>query len=1251
VTPALEPEDGETPQRLLARVAGCGAPFLIGVRHHSPACAAALPALLDAFAPERVLLELPADLQPWIEWLGHPELEAPVALASVDGSGVGLSFYPFADFSPELAALRWASAKGVPVEAFDEPIAARRTHGPRREDDSGPDSPRLLDAFCRAGEASDVEAAWDRLVEARAPGATAEEVRRAALLFGLALRLDSARGPGVDPVDLGREAHMRARVAFHGGGRVAAVVGAFHTPALLPEPLLWAPPTEDLVEQQRPARRERKEAGVVSSLVPYSFDLLDSRSGYPAGIRDPVWQQRVLEALRAGDSTAGLVKEVAVEICRELRKQGHVAGVPDANELVRLALDLARLRALPGPGRRELLEAMTSALGQGELMGRGRALARALEHVLVGTRRGRLPASAPRSGLGPHVSELMAALRLPDLSTPTREPQDLRLDPLRSDLDRRRHVALERLCACGIPYGTREAVAGIGDTEAVGVAWRLRVTASTEAMVEMAAIFGVTLAQAAEGSWRRARARLEADERLTARTSLELLERAAECGLPAVVRAGLLELTGPLLRQAGLSDLVAGAALIERIARGHVPGLPREKPERDGPGQVEAFEIPAGVDGAALIAAAVRTLEGLAGSELLEDVKGVLELVRWFERQPEGAFVLGGGQLGTAIDRLAREGSPLMQGAATAAKVLLGRQMSEAAGEAMGSWVDAAAELEGRRALAGRLKGMLVVAGPRLEVDAGLLEGLVARVEALSEVGFLERVAALRDGFEVLSPAARQRLLDALAERHGLDRASQRTFDAPLERSPQELARMASADQRARAWLDRLGLGPRTRGPLEERPSADRFGSSPRTRGPLEERPSADRFGSSPRTRGPLEERPSADRFGSSELLKNAGDGEGGVCVQGPSQPRRLAALDRWRLILGREREKLPVALRSAARALDELYGAGHGEGSRVNLSGGGGTEEPFPSVREWASELEALFGGRVREEVLGRAASRGRAAAVTALDPDAVVPSVELLEEVLSLKGALPESQLGTLRRLVARIVSDLIRELAVRLEPALAGLSVPRPTRRRGGPLDLRRTIARNLRTARRDTQGRLTIVPELPLFRSRSRRSLDWRVILVVDVSGSMEASVIYSAMMAAILSGLPAVSVDFLAFSTEVIDLSHRVDDPLGLLLEVAVGGGTHIAKALRAARQKVRVPARTLLVTVSDFEEGFSVDALVAEVRALCESGVKALGLAALDDGGKPRYDVAIAEQLAGAGMPIAALTPLELARWIGEQIR
>jgi hypothetical protein len=29
----------------------------------------------------------------------------------------------------------------------------------------------------------------------------------------------------------------------------------------------------------------------------------------------------------------------------------------------------------------------------------------------------------------------------------------------------------------------------------------------------------------------------------------------------------------------------------------------------------------------------------------------------------------------------------------------------------------------------------------------------------------------------------------------------------------------------------------------------------------------------------------------------------------------------------------------------------------------------------------------------------------------------------------------------------------------------------------------------------------------------------------------------------------------------------------------------------------------------------------------------------------------VAEEVVAAGMPVAALTPLELARWIGEQIR
>ena len=121
--------------------------------------------------------------------------------------------------------------------------------------------------------------------------------------------------------------------------------------------------------------------------------------------------------------------------------------------------------------------------------------------------------------------------------------------------------------------------------------------------------------------------------------------------------------------------------------------------------------------------------------------------------------------------------------------------------------------------------------------------------------------------------------------------------------------------------------------------------------------------------------------------------------------------------------------------------------------------------------------------------------------------------------------------------------------------------------------------------------------------------------------------------------------------DVIDLSDQAHDPLSLLLEVRVGGGTHIAKALRHARTLVTVPRRTMVVVVSDFEEGHPLAELLDEVRVLAESGCRLLGCASLDDRARPRYAVGIAQQLVAAGMPVAALSPVELARWVADQVR
>ncbi|MFD4024538.1 DUF5682 family protein [Streptomyces sp. NPDC058576] len=1288
--PAGGPATSEAATAALA-AAGPGSPFLIGVRHHAPSLAAALPALLDAAAPDVLLVELPAEFQPWLGWLAHEETEAPVALAAVpaDGPGAGPAgergpaFYPFADFSPELVALRWAARNGVPAVACDLPLADRAWA------EGGDGAPAPVPGAASApvpGEGHGLSAAlrsrltgrdgddlWDRLVEAQAPGSTPEALRRAALLTGWALRYEAEARGGVHGMDLVREACMRGHVAeaLAGGRRPAVVVGAFHTTALLPsaagatvaagepgapDPAATPNPAgpdavaaaEEAVpgpaaipEEAAPGPVAAREpsaaghadgaagaAGCTVSLIPYTYPLLDSRSGYPAGIRDPEWQHTVLEA--AGDPAAvheALIR-TAVRLCAALREQGHPYGPADGREVVRVAGDLARLRDLPAPGRGELLEAVQTVLGRGETYGTGRAVAQALERVLVGSRTGRPAPAAPRSGLSPAVEAETAALALPGpQDAHERTPRDLRLDPARSTLDRRRELLLRRLTVCGIPYAQEQEVTGAAGGEGLTTRWQVRWTPATAAMLTAAGARGVTPAQAAEGVLRQRHAAERAAGGPTAAQVVRGLAEAAACGLTALADERLTELAAVLPASGTFPELLAGLDLLDRVDAGHLPGLAApDGPADPSHGAEDSSHRPAADPDATaaaraartahtaelLTAAAVRQVDGLTGSEKPEDARALLELAQRADR-------LGGIRLTDALARLAADGTPLIAAAAGAVRVLTGHEEPEAFGERVASWVDGAGDSSSRATLTARLTGVLTVAGPLLTVGAGALDPLLDRVVELDDSAFLARLPALRGGFDTLSPAARDRLLGTVEERLG-ERVDSLDADDPAE-----LARRTAADLAARELLTGLGL------PVPA-PAHDDSEEAPATSPPAE---------AAPTTECPPEETPAT--ASSTEA------------TPAPAPARTLAPADRWRLVLGRSADRLPSGAARLATALDELYGAGHGEGSRGGLpapggSGAGGGREPsFPGVREWSGELAALFGPGVREEVLAAAAVTGRQDVLAELDPAAATPSVELLRTILQYAGGLPEARLAALRPLVRHLVDELTRQLATRLRPALTGTTTARPTRRPGGRLDLARTLHANLVTARRTADGTIQVIPEKPVFRSRARRSADWRLILVTDVSGSMEASTIWSALTASVLAGVPTLSTHFLAFSTEVVDLTGHVRDPLSLLLEVSVGGGTHIAAGLRHARGLIEVPSRTLVVVISDFEEGAPLAGLLAEVRALVNTGCHVLGCASLDDAGRPRYSTGVAGQLVAAGMPVAALSPLELARWIGEK--
>ncbi|MEU9876052.1 vWA domain-containing protein [Streptomyces phaeochromogenes] len=1258
-----------SPDEAVAALTDPAAPYLIGVRHHAPSLAAAVPALLDAAKPDVLLVELPDEMQEWLPWLGHEETRAPVALAAAPrdgGGGRGPAFYPFADFSPELAAVRWAARHDVPVVACDLPLADRawsterhasacpddgtdqgsapepadpatdpasalpssgpaipsaRTPGSDRvttvETPSAPDAVGVDESSGRAGLATALRARltgrtgddlWDRLVEATAPGSPPEALRRAALLTGWALREDAAASGGVPELDLRREEWMRARLAAAtaNGERAAVLVGAFHAPALM------SPGTPADPRSTAPFGTEAEAPAWTTSLIPYTYALLDERSGYPAGIRDPEWQHLVLGA--AGDPAAleDALTRAAVQICAQLRTLGHPSGPADAREICRLAGDLARLRGLPAAGRGELVEAVQTVLTQGEPYGRGRAVAQAMERVLVGTRGGRPAPGAPRSGLAPAVEAELTALGLPGPDSRGADTtRDLRLDPLRSDLDSRRELLLQRLTVCGVPYGDQKEVVGAGGSEALTSRWEVRWTPATAAMLTAAGIRGVTPAQAAEGMLRKRR-RAERDEGgPTAAQTLHGLRQAAECGLPALTDERLADVRDVLPQSATLPELLAGLALLDRLRAGHVAGLGADEERTDTVATVAEL----------LTAAAVRQVDGLTGSEDRADAHALLELAH-------RADLLGGIRLADALARLAADGSPLMRGAAGAVRVLLGHEDPHVLGDRIASWVDSANTPEARIALTDRLIGVLTAAGPLLEAAAPALEPLLNRIVEMPDRQFLDRLPALRGGFDTLSPAARDRLLDTVEERLA---TTHLTDTGGVD--PAALATWTRADLAARAALRTLGLLPQPKGddrvPAPENPEASEAAIALGTPGVLGAEPT-----------GPAE-------AGPAEATER-------VAEHSP-EDHVLASTDRWRLVLGRRTDQLPGPAAAFATALDELYGSGRGEGSRGDLTGprrrdGGGREASYPGVREWSEELTALFGPGIREEVLAAAAASGRKDVIAELNPDLVRPSVDLLRTVLQHAGGLPEAQLAALRPLVRRLVEALTRELATQLRPALHGAVLPRPSRRPGGGLDLPRTLRANLATARRGPDGTVQVIPEHPVFRSRAKRAADWRLILVTDVSGSMEASTVWAALTASVLAGVPTLSTHFLAFSTEVIDLTGHVDDPLSLLLEVSVGGGTHIAAGLRHARELVTVPSRTLVVVISDFEEGYPLGGLLAEVRSLVGAGCHVLGCASLDDSGRPRYSTGVAGQLVAAGMPVAALSPLELARWVGEKV-
>ena len=513
---------------------------LLGIRHHGPGSARSVLAALDAAAPAIVLIEGPPDADLMIPFAASDAMVPPVALlVHAQDDPANSSFFPFAEFSPEWQALRWALARARPVRFIDLPMSIRlaeraaarpQTAEPGADSadgspapepalavpapkepaaESGPDPSAAetdqaatdqlasvrrdpLGYLAQIAGYDDGEAWWNALIE---QGAHGPEIFTAIEAAMTALRSEidvTARWPEAEArVERQREAHMRLALAdalAETSGAVAVVCGAWHVPALR---------AKVAAKDDRALLKGLAKIKVTATWVPWTETRLATHSGYGAGVVSPGWyahlwreQQRPNRDPEANQLAANsFAARWQARVAALLRKSGRPASTASVIEASRLALSLAALRDLALPGLDEMREASLATLCEGET-----TPFRLIEQQLViGQRVGEIDDGVPQMPLAADLARWQRRLKLEPEALDT----DISLD-LRSEAGLAKSLLLHRLRLINLPWGQ---ALGAGTSRGTfRENWRLRWEPEFSVRLAEALVHGTTVELAASNA-------------------------------------------------------------------------------------------------------------------------------------------------------------------------------------------------------------------------------------------------------------------------------------------------------------------------------------------------------------------------------------------------------------------------------------------------------------------------------------------------------------------------------------------------------------------------------------------------------------------------------------------------------------------------------------------------------------------------------------------------------------------------------
>ncbi len=727
---------------------------LLGIRHHGPGSAASLVAALEALDPAEVLIELPRDVEPALDYAAKPGMVPPLALLVHDAKDVKrAAFYPFVEYSPEWQALQWAAARGRAVAPIDLPYGASLKledegakdadsdsdsdaeisstdadeagdHQPTELDDGEAPEPDPLDRIASLAGHSDGEAWWDALVERRQHGP--EVFVGVAEVMRAARESQPSRGTAHDEREARREAHMRLQIREalkRTDGAIAVVVGAWHVPALeVAVPL----------SQDRALLKGLRPRGVAVTWVPWTDARMSSRSGYRAGIESPGWYRHLWNERTHSDPLHGPATWMA-KVARALRAEG-LPGAPSSSiDAARLATSLAALRNHPVAGLREMQDAALGALCHGE----SAALRVVTRRLVVGERLGSVDEAVPLMPLAADLQRRQKAVRL----KPESLERELAVD-LRSESGLARSTLLHQLCLINVPWGKlHEARRTKGTFREL---WVLGWEPEMNLAVADALPFGNTVEEAASG----AASKRAADSNRIGEVA-EVVHQCLLADLGLAARAAIDRLQSLASTTSDLPALMEAAGPLAEVLR---YGTARRIPEAELLALVEAIavEVSAGLvyacrslddDAAEHAAGAVRGFDralGLVGIDALQEAwRGALHQV--------------------VLDP---DSTPLVAGAA--ARLLSNSNVfsSEETAAALSRALSAAVPV---LAAAGWVEGFLGDEADVLMHDPELLTVLDAWLLELDEEEMVPLLPVLRRAFVSVGAIERRRLLRSIA--------------------------------------------------------------------------------------------------------------------------------------------------------------------------------------------------------------------------------------------------------------------------------------------------------------------------------------------------------------------------------------------------------------------------------------------------------------------------------------------------------